>query len=223
MCSDCLAQNFVFSSLFGHSLLEWPTDGWTDGWMDGWLLTIIVGRLLLFFLCRCQRLIVCRQWTRNVEKVIYAKTRISRYEIDASQYCMLVKLAINVKFYLSVMSFRNGFFTHYSLSSSYLIKIGSGFLTMQLVGLAPYFNGARFLRYSRLEFLSVSFFRSLHPPSAILFWLAVCVQFLYLLVQLQQQTTFDAFCTQVNRAWIHTKLSRQNLLLGNCPVLPHSR
>jgi hypothetical protein len=158
------------------------TDGRTDGWKDGWPLTIIIGRFLPFSspfplsVRNCAELF-CRQWTRNVEKVVYAKTRIYHCEIDACQYYMLVKLAINVNFYLSVMSFRNGFFTHYSLPSSYHIKIGSGFLTMQLVGLAPYFNGARFLRYSLLEFLSVSFFCSLHPPSALLFWLAVCVQF----------------------------------------------
>jgi hypothetical protein len=72
---------------------------------------------------------------------------------------MLVKLSINVKFHLSVSRFET-FFSHtILLPSSYHIKIGSGFPSMQLVGLAPYFNGARVLLYSLLD---------QHPPSALI-------------------------------------------------------
>jgi hypothetical protein len=98
---------------------------------------------------------------------------------------MLVKLAINVKLYLSVSHFQMGFSHTILLPSSYHIKIGSGFPTMQLVGLAPYFNGARFLRYSLLEFLSVSSFHCIcHQPS--FGGLNVC-SFLYLHEQVQHQ------------------------------------
>jgi hypothetical protein len=101
----------------------------------------------------------------NLEKVVYVKTHIS-----SRDRCMLVKLATNVKFYLSVSCFETGFSHTILLPSRYHIKIGSGFPTMQLVGLAPYFNGARFLRYSPLEFLSLSLSLSLHPPSALIWW-----------------------------------------------------
>jgi hypothetical protein len=57
---------------------------------------------------------------------------------------MLVKLAINVKIYLSVSRFETGFSLTILLPSSYHIKIVSGFPTMQLVELAPYSNGALF-------------------------------------------------------------------------------
>jgi hypothetical protein len=80
--------------------------------------------------------------------------------------CMQVKLAINVKFYLSVSRFETGYSLTILLPSSYHIIKGSGFSTMQLVELALYSNGARFLRYSFLELLSLSL--SLHPPSALI-------------------------------------------------------
>jgi hypothetical protein len=54
---------------------------------------------------------------------------------------------------------------------------------MQLVELAPYSNGARFLRYTLLEFLSLSL-TACHQPS--FGGLNVC-SFLYLHVQVQQQ------------------------------------
>jgi hypothetical protein len=74
----------------------------------------------------------------------------------------------DLKFYLSVSRFETGYSLTILLPPSYHIKIGSGFPTMQLVELAPYSNGARFLRYSLLEFLSLSL--SLHPPSALIWW-----------------------------------------------------
>jgi hypothetical protein len=156
------------------------------------------------FLCRCLRLIVLSLMDEKCRESCLRRNAYFLYEIDACQYCMLVKLAINVNFYLSVMLFRNGFFTHYSLPSSYHIKIGSGF-PMELVGLAPYFNGARFSCYSLLEFLSVSSALCIrHQPS--FGGLNVC-SFCISMYSCNSKTTFDAFCTRVNRAWIHTKLS----------------
>jgi hypothetical protein len=115
---------------------------------------------------------------------------------------MLVKLAINVKFYLSASRFEMGFSHTILLPSSYHIKIGSGFPTMQLVGLAPYFNGARFLRYSLLEFLSLSL-----PASAISPHLVGLMCAVFCISRSNSKITFDAFCTRVNRALIQTKLS----------------
>jgi hypothetical protein len=111
----------------------------------------------------------------NLEKVVYVETCIS------STRCMLEKLAINVKFYLSVSCFKMGYSLTILLPSSYHIRIGSGLSTMQLVELALYSNGARFLRYSLLELLSLSL-----TASAISSHL-VSLMFLYLHVQVQQQ------------------------------------
>jgi hypothetical protein len=77
---------------------------------------------------------------------------------------MLVKFAINLKMFMSVSRFETGYSLTIILPSSYHIRIGSGFSTMQLVELALYSNGARFLRYSLLELISLS----LHPPSALI-------------------------------------------------------
>jgi hypothetical protein len=115
---------------------------------------------------------------KNLEKVVYVETRIS------STRCMLVKLAINVKFYLSDSRFETGYSLTILLPSSYHIRIGSGFPTMQLVELALYSNGARFLRYSLLELLSLFSHCIRHQPS--FGGLNVC-SFLYLHVQVQQQ------------------------------------
>jgi hypothetical protein len=98
---------------------------------------------------------------------------------------MLVKLGIDVKFYLSVSRFKTGYSFTILLHPSYHIKIGSGFPTMQLVELAPFSNGARFLRYSLLEFLSLSLSHCIHHQPSF-GGLNVC-SFLYLHVQVQQQ------------------------------------
>jgi hypothetical protein len=137
---------------------------------------------------------------KNLEKVVYVETRIS------SRRCMLVKLAINVKLYLSVSRFETGYSFTIPLPSSYHIKIGSGFPTMQLVELAPYSNGARFLRYSLPEFLSLSLSLTASAISPHLVGLT-CAVFCISMYRCNSKITFDAFCTRVNRAWIHTKLS----------------
>jgi hypothetical protein len=56
----------------------------------------------------------------------------------------------------SVSRFETGYARTILLPSSYHIRIGSGFSTMQLAELALYFNGARFLRNSLLELISLS-------------------------------------------------------------------
>jgi hypothetical protein len=58
--------------------------------------------------------------------------------------CMYSKIGRNVKFYLSVNRFGTGFSHTILLPPSYHIKIGSGFPTMQFVGLALYSNGVHF-------------------------------------------------------------------------------
>jgi hypothetical protein len=70
--------------------------------------------------------------------------------------CMFAKLAINVKLYLSVSRFETGYALTIILPSSYHVRIGLGFSTMQLAELALYSNGARFLRNSLLELFSLS-------------------------------------------------------------------
>jgi hypothetical protein len=134
----------------------------------------------------------------NLEKVVYVKTRIS------STRCLLVKLAINVQFYLSVSRFETGYSLTILLPSSYHIRIGSGFPTMQLVELALYSNGAHFLRYSLLEHLSLSLTASAISPHLMGL---MCALFSISMYRCNSKITFDAFCTRVNRAWIHTKLS----------------
>jgi hypothetical protein len=110
----------------------------------------------------------------------------------------------DLKFYLSVSRFETGYSLTILLPPSYHIKIGSGFPTMQLVELAPYSNGARFLRYSLLEFLSFSLTASAISPHLVGL---LCAVFCISMYRCNSKITFDAFCTLVNRAWIHTKLS----------------
>jgi hypothetical protein len=74
---------------------------------------------------------------------------------------MFVKLAINVKLYLSVSRFETGYSLTILLPSSYHIRIGSGFSTMQLAELALYSNGERFLHNSLSELFSLSLSLSL--------------------------------------------------------------
>jgi hypothetical protein len=79
-----------------------------------------------------------------------------RQNVYSPTRCLFVKLAINVKLYLSVSRFKTGYALTIILPSSYHIRIGSGFSTMQLAELALYSNGARFLRNSLSELFSLS-------------------------------------------------------------------
>jgi hypothetical protein len=116
----------------------------------------------------------------NIKRKLFSSKCVFSYEM------YIAKLAIIVKLYLSVSCFETGYALTILLPSSYHIRIGSGFSTMQFVELAPYSNGVRFLRNSLLELLSLSLFVT---ASAISFYLVslMCAVFLYLHVQVQQQ------------------------------------
>jgi hypothetical protein len=92
----------------------------------------------------------------NREKVVFVETHIPLRDV----YCQIGHKCKNL---LVCQSFQNGLCTH---NSPALIRIGSGFSTMQLAELALYSNGVRFLRNSLLELFSLSL--SLHPPSALI-------------------------------------------------------
>jgi hypothetical protein len=121
--------------------------------------------------------------------------------------CMLIKLAINVKFYLSVSRFETGYSLTILLPSSYHIRIGSGFSTMQLVELALYSNGAHFLGYSLLELFSLSLSLSHCIRHQLSFGELIVCSLCISMYRCNSKITYDAFCTRVNRSLIHTKLS----------------
>jgi hypothetical protein len=133
-----------------------------------------------------------------MERKLFSSKLVFSYEM------YIAKLAINVKLYLSVSRFKTGYALTILLPSSYHIIIGSGFSTMPLAELGLYSNGALFLRNSLLELLSLSL--TAFAISSYLVSL-MCAIFCILMYRCNSKIIFDAFCTRVNGAWIHTKLS----------------
>jgi hypothetical protein len=81
---------------------------------------------------------------------------------------------------------------------------------MQFVGLATYvMERTYFAVFPSRNFSLSLFYGSLHPPISLHFLAGcMCAVSATHSEQLQQQITFYSFCTRVNRAWIHTQLSR---------------